>query len=211
MSVASFLNAEKDISNVNIYAQNLVTSVVTVKNGTKTITHGLDADNKYYIKDENGNNFLKFGTDGSLQDSSLTRYVTSFEVIKSGDFDIILIEHFPCESKEELHKRERYWIERINKVNKNIPTRTDKEYREDNKDKLKKYREDHKQEKKMYDEKYRENNKKYIKELNRKHREKNYDKLNGKHSCECGGSYALKHKSTHMKTKKHQEYVCKLI
>ena len=49
--------------------------------------------------------------------------------------DIILIENFPCESKEVLHQRERYWIDILKpQLNTNIPTRTLKEYYEDNKE-----------------------------------------------------------------------------
>jgi len=58
------------------------------------------------------------------------RYSTSVEIIKLGNTNIILLENFPCNSKEELFSRERYYIE-INKdkvVNKIIPTRTTKEY-----------------------------------------------------------------------------------
>ena len=52
--------------------------------------------------------------------------------------EIILIENYPCISKNELHARERHWIELLKpKLNQVIPTRTDKEYREDNKDKIK--------------------------------------------------------------------------
>jgi group I intron endonuclease len=52
--------------------------------------------------------------------------------------DIILIENYPCNSKEELHARERYWIEELKpNLNKYIPTRTIEEYREQNKDKKK--------------------------------------------------------------------------
>ena len=35
------------------------------------------------------------------------RFITSFNVIKNGNYDIVLIEKWPCEDKEELHKRER--------------------------------------------------------------------------------------------------------
>ena len=42
--------------------------------------------------------------------------------------EIILIENCPCSSKEELHARERHWIETLKPVlNKAIPTRTPKE------------------------------------------------------------------------------------
>ena len=35
------------------------------------------------------------------------------------------------------------------------------------------------------------------------YRKKNYEHLNKKHTCECGGSYSTKHKMEHKKTKKH--------
>jgi len=34
--------------------------------------------------------------------------------------------------------------------------------------------------------------------------------VNEKVSCECGGRYTKRNKSTHMKTKKHQDYVSNL-
>lgn len=44
---------------------------------------------------------------------------------------IILIESFQCTSKLELLKRERYWIEKLKpSLNKNVPTRTNKEYQQ---------------------------------------------------------------------------------
>jgi group I intron endonuclease len=43
--------------------------------------------------------------------------------------DIVIIESFPCPSKDELHKRERYWIDLLKpELNKNIPSRTMAEY-----------------------------------------------------------------------------------
>jgi hypothetical protein len=56
-------------------------------------------------------------------------YVSSYELMKLGEIDIILIENVKCENKEELYTRERYYIE-LNKelcVNKNIPIRTKEE------------------------------------------------------------------------------------
>lgn len=65
------------------------------------------------------------------------RYITSFDVIKNNDYDIVLIEKCPCDDKDELHKRERFYIENTpNCVNKVIPTRTGKEYEEHNKDNI---------------------------------------------------------------------------
>jgi len=58
----------------------------------------------------------------------------SREIIEDGNYEIILIENFPCDSKDELHKRERYYIENLDCINKVIPTRTKKEYNETNKE-----------------------------------------------------------------------------
>ena len=48
--------------------------------------------------------------------------------------DIVLLERFNCENKDDLHKRERYWIEKIGNLNMQLPMRTT----EDNKEHLKK-------------------------------------------------------------------------
>jgi GIY-YIG catalytic domain len=46
-----------------------------------------------------------------LSNKSKYNYCTSFEVIKYGDAEIILIETCPCNSKEELYRREKFWID----------------------------------------------------------------------------------------------------
>jgi hypothetical protein len=56
------------------------------------------------------------------------RMMTSFQILENGNYDIVLLEKFSCESKEELHARERHHIEKNNCVNKFIPTRTKREY-----------------------------------------------------------------------------------
>jgi len=46
--------------------------------------------------------------------------LASFEVLKGGDYEITLVETYPCNSKEELLQRERYWIDKLPKtINKN--------------------------------------------------------------------------------------------
>ena len=60
---------------------------------------------------------------------------------------IVLVEKFPCNDKDELTKRERYYIENNECVNKNIPGRTIKEWKKVNKENIK-----------QIDKKYRENN-----------------------------------------------------
>lgn len=61
--------------------------------------------------------------------------VTSFDILQHPDAKIILVENFPCDSKEQLNARERHWIETTpNCVNKCHPGRTGAEYRAANKD-----------------------------------------------------------------------------
>ena len=45
-------------------------------------------------------------------------YVSSFDVLQNGNYDIVLIESYPCDTKDELHARERYWTNNIDCVNK---------------------------------------------------------------------------------------------
>ena len=69
---------------------------------------------------------------------------------------MIEIEKFQdCNDINEASARERYWYELLNaKLNTNCPARNDKEYRENNKDKLQEY-----------SKKYRENNKDKIQKI----------------------------------------------
>ena len=74
---------------------------------------------------------------------------TSHKLFESGICKIYLVEKVSCEDKMELTKRERFYIENNECVNKYIPRRTDKEYLQDNKEKIS-------QKKKLYNEKNRE-------------------------------------------------------
>jgi len=57
------------------------------------------------------------------------------------NWSMVLIQKYPCNDKLELRKRERYWIETLKStLNCNIPTRTSKEWREDNIDDILKKR-----------------------------------------------------------------------
>jgi len=104
----------------------------------------------------------------------------AYEIIKNGNFEIILVEIFNCNSKLELEKKERYYIENNECINKNIPTRTKREYYEKNKEMLKEkhkekineYRLNNKQKANEYAKKYyllnKEKHKEYYKEYNKK-------------------------------------------
>lgn len=107
--------------------------------------------------------------------------LTSFEVLEGGNFSIVLLEEVHAESKEQLQRRERYWIEKLECVNQVVPTRTYLEYYQDNKEK--------------------EKNRKFQYYHNVK------DRINQKHDCPCGGRYATQSKAQHERTKKHQDYL----
>ena len=56
------------------------------------------------------------------------------------NWSMIVVEDFPCDSKNQLQTRERYHIELLHAtLNKNIPTRTIQEWRTDNPDYNKEY------------------------------------------------------------------------
>ena len=112
--------------------------------------------------------------------------VSSFKLFEKygvQNCQILLLESYPCSNKDQLRKKEGYYIKAIPCVNKNIPGRTVKEsqkqYYKNNKD---------------YFEQYYENNKEY---------------LQTKFKCICGGCFNRHHKSDHEKTKKHINYMTK--
>ena len=99
--------------------------------------------------------------------------VTSFKIIERGDYNIYLIENFPCTNRDELTKREGETIKNMHNdniiVNKIIAGRAKAEWRVDNSDKIKKQN---------YE--YRTNNKEKIKEQNKKYCADNKDKIKEK-------------------------------
>lgn len=95
------------------------------------------------------------------------------------NFDMILIENYPCDNQNELHARERHFIENLKaNLNRVIPTRTPKEYREG-----------HREEKK---------------EINKKYQEYRDDSII---ECECGTQFRKSNKVRHNKSNKHQEFL----
>jgi hypothetical protein len=114
----------------------------------------------------------------------------SYKLFELGidDVEITLVESVNCNNKEELLKRERFYIENHNCVNKCIPTRTYKEYKEQNKDsvnlKKKEYYELNKDsinlKKKEYYEENKDKMKEYHKQYRKKYYEENKDKIKEK-------------------------------
>jgi adenylate kinase family enzyme len=111
---------------------------------------------------------------------------------KYTDVRIELLESCPCDNKEELTKKEGEYIRNNKCVNKYVAGRTDAEWREDNKEKIKEYLEE---------------NKEYFKEKTKEYYENNKDKINEwrmqKITCECGRTITLGNKAQHEKSKIH--------
>jgi len=120
------------------------------------------------------------------------------------NWSMILVENFSCESKLELKKRERYWIDTLeSKLNCNIPSRTRKQWRVENIDKInereKQWRVKNIDKIKERDKEYRVKNADKLKE----YRVKNADKLKEKIECECGAVVNKSSLAPHRKTDKH--------
>ena len=86
-------------------------------------------------------------------------------LFESGEkVEIFLVEKYPCNDRDELKARERYYIEKFgNKINQRIPGRTASEWEKNNKEHIKEYV---------------KNNKELINKRRREYRLKNLDKIN---------------------------------
>ena len=107
-------------------------------------------------------------------------FVTSYKLIEQGEVEITLIEPFPTRSLDELKARERYWIERLDCVNRCIPGRTDAEWYAD-------HREERKAQCRKYDELNRDERNAKAREYRKQHREQINTKKREKVGCPtCG-------------------------
>ena len=130
-------------------------------------------------------------------------YVTSFKVLEGGNYSMVLLELFPCTIKDELHARERHYIQSLECVNKIVPLRTKAEYYVDNTDYInerqKRYKLEHVDELATKNRQYRVDNAETIKA-----------KKSQPHLCEtCDCSVRHCEIARHTKTKKHLNNVHK--
>jgi len=96
---------------------------------------------------------------------------------------IVLIENYPCNTKDELLAREAFYIRTLTCVNKIIPNRKREEYYNDPIIKEKRS---------IYNQKY-----------NEEHQEEIAEKGKVKITCECGVCFRRADITKHVKTKKH--------
>ena len=120
-------------------------------------------------------------------------YITSFDIFKNDDYEILLVESFPCNFKDELLARERYWTNKVNCINKYKPGLFNElgevEYN------------------KQYYVEHQDHLKEKVKQYYVEHQEQIRRYKNTKCDCVCGGMYTLAHKSQHMKSIKHRKYI----
>jgi len=132
------------------------------------------------------------------------------------NWDMVLIEKYPCESKLYLKKRERYWIELLEcKLNCQLPSRTREEYYETNFDKIKEYRREYyienavelKEKAKIYNQEHKEEIKEQRKQkrLNNidKERERDRERNKEKVVCDCGVEVCKRGLTRHRNSQKH--------
>lgn len=170
---------------------------------------------------------------GNPNDKEHNEYKYQF-IRENGGWDqweMILIEKYPCDNGDQARARERYWKRELNAtLNTQEPGRTQKEWREDNKEiileKKKEYyennkdkiaekdKERHKKNKQVRNEqskKWRENNLDKALENAKLYRQKNKEIINEKKkekaTCECGSIVRKNGMPDHRKSNKHQEWL----
>ena len=79
----------------------------------------------------------RFATHKNTFNNKHLRQYTSKEIFENNDCYIELIELVPCNSKDELTKRERFFIDTNDCLNKCLPGRTEIEYYQNNKEQIK--------------------------------------------------------------------------
>ena len=124
---------------------------------------------------------------------NLKIYKTMREHGGFSNWTMLEVEKFPCNNKAECNVRERHWLESLNaKMNKAIPGRTNKEWKQDNPDYQKEWIQDNPD----YHKDYHEVNKTHI-----------HERKSKKITCICGCNYTNANKSQHIKSKKHLTYL----
>jgi hypothetical protein len=93
------------------------------------------------------------------------------------DWFMELYEDCPCESKEQLNKREGQIIREIGTLNKQVAGRSRKEYRIDNSDKLKQYHKQYRQENAAKLNEYKCENAERIKERRKEYCQENAERI----------------------------------
>ena len=101
-------------------------------------------------------------------------FITAYDILQYEDAYIELLEEYPCDNREQLFKKEGELIRGgSNCVNKRIEGRTNKQYKEDNKDKIKEYQKEYNEQNKEQKKEYYQQNKDKILQQQKEYREQN--------------------------------------
>jgi hypothetical protein len=132
------------------------------------------------------------------------------------NWDMVEIERVNTIDKSDLHKRERFWIDELKStLNKQLPTRTKKEYEIDNHEKIKEqkkgYRIDNHEKINEQQREIYQNNKEKINEQNKQWRDNNKEKIKEQKKqpieCQCGCMITKSNLPQHKKTQKHKLFI----
>ena len=167
-------------------------------------------------------NELRYRMQGHKKDAKRNHRCKSIKIILNDDYTYSVVEKFPCETKQELHVRERWYIENNPCINKVIPGRTSQEYNLDNyetiskqhaeryivnKDTIrarqKKHYEDNKEYYSNRHAEYRKVNSEEIKKKADANKVEKYEKSKVLIRCECGLEIAKRYIKKHRLTPKH--------
>jgi hypothetical protein len=121
--------------------------------------------------------------------------VSAFEIFEkygSVNCQILLLELYPCNSKDELLAREKHYIKIMQCLNKRNPIRTKEE-------KVAQH--------KVIARAYYENNKELVKQRATENRKLHHAQQNESIICICKCHYTRPNKKRHLLSKKHQNYV----
>jgi hypothetical protein len=156
-----------------------------------------------------------------------------FEKYGAENCNIVLLELFPCTTKQELFSREGFWIKQLDSVNRCVPGRTPAEYCKDNIEKIRQNTKAYYEKNKQKIQAYRQANKQHYKEWHKKYNDVNKEKLRKQQKkyasnptvkakrnqkqqerrqnqlpvhCSCGGIFTSQHASRHKTSKLHMDY-----
>ena len=120
----------------------------------------------------------------------------SREILKYDDCEISLIENYPCNNKQELREREGWFQTNFNCVNNTIAGRIIKQYRIDNREKIKEYKQS-----------YYISNKEKLRQYQINNKEKIQNRITTPYTCICGVTMRYDSKRCHEKSIKHKNYI----
>lgn len=111
----------------------------------KIVCKNTDITDCYVGHTTNFNNRKREHKSRTTQQNSKESNVKSYKFIRENggwdNWDMIMIEEFPCENQLQAKSRERYWIESIKPtLNQTTPNRPQQEWTNDNIDKVKEYK-----------------------------------------------------------------------